>query len=228
MQIKKLLALFLALALAVGLAGCGVETENGELLPDTPPETPSGAVISETEGGVISDSGVGETISEKEFPFEPEFEIMSWTMKDFVTNMEIAGETISLPCTVSEFEKIFKIEYFSYWDSDDTTYCILSLNGKLFCSVWVPSKIESKSNLRKSNLYVVNLSREDDLFVNFNIMGITNESNKEEILSILGMPNTSLDENTIKYSFSKNEIVMFVINKEGLIESLMIIYNLKH
>jgi len=59
MQIKKLLALFLALAMTVGLAGCGVETDNGE----RPSETPSGAVISETEGGVISDSGVEETVA---------------------------------------------------------------------------------------------------------------------------------------------------------------------
>jgi len=60
MQIKKLLTLFLALAMTVGLTGCGVVNDNSE----RKSVPPSGAVISETEGGVISDSGVEETVAE--------------------------------------------------------------------------------------------------------------------------------------------------------------------
>jgi len=123
MQIKKLLALFLALALAVGLVGCGVESDNGERPPDTPSVPPSGAVISETEGGVNGESGVEETVAETskaeqpsetvtdaeivtgveeptiEPPKRPEGE---FDFDDAMQNIYLNGRTITLPCTLKD------------------------------------------------------------------------------------------------------------------------------
>jgi len=221
MQIKKLLALFLTLALAVGLAGCGVETENGE----RPPDTPSGAVISE----VLTDPVIQMAVEKMESKSETSFEITSWTMNDLVTDMEIAGATISMPCTVSDFNEKFNVDDIWYSDSKNTTFISLYLDDNYIGMLCVSGKLKSKSDFAKSNVYMISLNNSEGVLTNFNIMGITNESNRKEVLEILGESNTRDigEKYTLRYMFSKYETITIGFSKEDTIESFGIFYNLE-
>ena len=192
----------------VGLTGCRGEADNG--------------VDEKSE----AEEAISETISKQKALYEPEFEITTWTMKDFVTDMEISGMDISLPCTVSEFENVFKIDYYTYLVSDDITNCMLSLDGEHVGSLWVSGKVENKSALGSLNVYMFELNSNERDLVDFDIMGITNRSSKDDVLEILGKPNIPPGEKLIRYTFSEDEVVMMFFDEMSIIELILIFYNL--
>ena len=63
----------------------------------------------------------------------------------------------------------------------------------------------------------------------FNIMGITNESTREDVVNILGEPNTIVEaeDRIYQYAFSKNERIIIAFEEENPDKILLfyIIYN---
>jgi len=234
MQIKKLLALFLALALAVGLAGCGVETENGERPPDTPSVPPSGAVISETEGGANGDSGVAgifPKVSEYEqtsdpptqgtttpsvekptieLPQRPEGE---FDFDDAMQNIWFDGQSISLPTTLEELGEEYIFSEPVFYLNDEKTLISVEIHRKIddefgICSATLINSdnddYNEKSIIIGLTSNYLSLAPREIGFYGINFLG--EKITREQILNFFG--DKMVDDTVLIYNKSERQSIV--------------------
>lgn len=175
-------------------------------------------------------SAVSETLSQEEEEYAPEYEITGWAMKDLVTDMEVEGDTFSLPCTVSDIGKEYSVDTLSYQENNQTTGGILYKNDTAVGFVYFNGNVKEDILNADIKFFFMSGGYEFEL-PQFNVMGITNESTREDVVNILGEPNMHPDasDRLFAYGFNKNEYIMINFSEEDpdKIWLFFIIYNVE-
>ena len=219
---KRILSLFAAFAVMLSLSAC----QAGDTEQDT-----------QTREAVESVCTVSETVqsvektapeSSEELQIETEFEIIDWTMEDLVSNIEIYGDKLSLPCTISEISSDYKLENINYFEDMQMTAGTLYKKNKEIGLVYFNGDVID--NALNSEIKFLFLGGAYDL-PEFNIMGITDKSTRSDVINILGNPNMRVGESDrhFQYGFSQNKFAIIDFNKENPDELCLffIIYNVE-
>lgn len=115
---KHILTILLTAAVVCGFGGCS-NNQNG-----TVSET-SATTISETMQA--SETTVNENLEET--GFVTEFEITDWTMEELLSDVEINGVKLSLPCSYEELAEHFDLQipklFSIYYDTELKKYCYI-------------------------------------------------------------------------------------------------------
>ncbi len=217
---NRILSVLAAFAVLVSFSACQAgDTEQTAPL--------SEAVISETTANVKAETQMFET-TETENSYNPiKFEITDWTMEELLSNISIENNTFTLPCTLSELGTSFMTEYLGYVSDYDYTTVNLYIGDKYIAQISFNGNL-TENEIENSTLVAFFMDNIRGL-PQFNIMGITNQSSQEEIVDILGEPNTinSEDGTIYQYAFSENEriIISFDDENNGEIDLFFIIYD---
>lgn len=222
-QLKRTAALAVILIAILSLSGC-----------EKLSETYADAETQSTE------QTVGEALAfgnQEEPGSAIDFEITDWTMEDLVTDMEVEGYKFSLPCTVSDISKKCEVKYTAFIEESQVTGGSLYLGQKYIALIYFDGNVDKEISTSNICRFFMGEYGQDfnDGFVKsvelpkFNIMGITNESSRDDLINILGNPNMRAGESDrhFQYGFSENEFIIIDFDKENpdKIERFFIIYN---
>lgn len=219
---KRILSLFAAFAVMLSLSACqpkdtGQDTQTREAVESV-------CTVSETVQAVEKTAPE----SSEELQIETEFEIIDWTMEDLVSNIEIYGDKLSLPCTISEISSDYKLENINYFEDMQMTAGTLYKKNKEIGLVYFNGDVID--NALNSEIKFLFLGGAYDL-PEFNIMGITDKSTRSDVINILGNPNMRVGESDrhFQYGFSQNKFAIIDFNKENPDELCLffIIYNVE-
>lgn len=219
---KRILSLFAAFAVLVSLSACqpndtGQDTQTREAVESV-------CTVSETVQAVEKTAPE----SSEELQIETEFEIIDWTMEDLVSNIEIYGDKLSLPCTISEISSDYKLENINYFEDMQMTAGTLYKKNKEIGLVYFNGDVID--NALNSEIKFLFLGGAYDL-PEFNIMGISDKSTRSDVINILGNPNMRIGESDkhFQYGFSQNKFAIIDFNKENPDELCLffIIYNVE-
>ena len=223
-RLKQSLALVGILIVTLSLSGCEkfVETD----------------VSAETKSKKQTASETTAPDNQEETASITEFEITNWTMKDLVTDMEIEGCKFSLPCTISDINKKCNVKYTTFMEESQITGGDLYLDQKYIASVYFNGNVDkriSTSNICKFFMGGYKYDLNDKSVKNvelpkFNIMGITNESSRDDVFNILGKPNMHYENDyQYRYGFNENEFIMIDFDNENpnKIRLFFIIYDVE-
>ena len=219
---KRILSLFAAFAVMLSLSACqpkdtGQDTQTREAVESV-------CTVSETVQAVEKTAPE----SSEELQIETEFEIIDWTMEDLVSNIEIYGDKLSLPCTISEISSDYKLENINYFEDMQMTAGTLYKKDKEIGLVYFNGDVID--NALNSEIKFLFLGGAYDL-PEFNIMGITDKSTRSDVINILGNPNMRVGESDrhFQYGFSQNKFAIIDFNKENPDELCLffIIYNVE-
>ena len=219
---KRILSLFAAFAVMLSLSACqpkdtGQDTQTREAVESV-------CTVSETVQAVEKTAPE----SSEELQIETEFEIIDWTMEDLVSNIEIYGDKLSLPCTISEISSDYKVENINYFEDMQMTAGTLYKKDKEIGLVYFNGDVID--NALNSEIKFLFLGGAYDL-PEFNIMGITDKSTRSDVINILGNPNMRVGESDrhFQYGFSQNKFAIIDFNKENPDELCLffIIYNVE-
>lgn len=213
-NILKVLSLIAAVCIA---AGC-----NGSAIAETTTTTAKQTTIVSTTTKPLEEK-INPTGNSEQPLFQKEFEITDWTMEDLVADMTICGHKFTLPYSCVELGDNFNIEGMDY-SSIRTLY----YSDEQIANVIYYDNISNISRESKFHtIYFGGLN--DEIIPSFNVNGITQSSTKIEVSSILGMPNSSIDDgNFIRdwYYFDEYNMVFFMYDKNNNCEiKIMTIVN---
>ncbi|MBR4093330.1 MAG: hypothetical protein IKK32_05610 [Oscillospiraceae bacterium] len=156
------------------------------------------------------------------------YEITDWTMEDLITDMEICGQKISLPCSVADMENGFKLkDEPTYIESDNFTADSLYYEDSYVATVYVNGNIDK--TIKDNNIALLFIS--DGMGENkngiseFNIMGITDKSSAEDVIKILGEPNVSEGTRSYRYFFNDHEHIAILFDENDMIKAVSVYYN---
>ncbi len=219
---KRILSLFAAFAVMLSLSAC--QPKDTEQDTQTREAVESVCTVSETVQAVEKTAPE----SSEELQIETEFEIIDWTMEDLVSNIEIYGDKLSLPCTISEISSDYKLENINYFEDMQMTAGTLYKKNKEIGLVYFNGDVID--NALNSEIKFLFLGGAYDL-PEFNIMGITDKSTRSDVINILGNPNMRVGESDrhFQYGFSQNKFAIIDFNKENPDELCLffIIYNVE-
>lgn len=195
---RKVLSIFAAIAVAVGLAGCQSQTATMDS------EVTTEFVITTKSSATIPSENSNEP------RFVTEFEITDWTMEELIDNIYLCGQKITLPSKASELDADLKLS--SYYDElFNETVSIITYNDKEVSITYCNGDCNSNSDIMITNIqYGINKPMPE-----FDIMGITESSTPDEVKSILGEPNYIQDDgNSFRYVFSDRKQLMLSFNDD--------------
>ena len=219
---KRILSLFAAFAVMLSLSACQPKDTGQDM--QTREAVESVCTVSETVQAVEKTAPE----SSEELQIETEFEIIDWTMEDLVSNIEIYGDKLSLPCTISEISSDYKLENINYFEDMQMTAGTLYKKNKEIGLVYFNGDVID--NALNSEIKFLFLGGAYDL-PEFNIMGITDKSTRSDVINILGNPNMRVGESDrhFQYGFSQNKFAIIDFNKENPDELCLffIIYNVE-
>ncbi len=212
-RLKWSAALVGILIVSLSLSGCKNFVET-----DVSAETTS---ISST----VSETAV--VTNNEETQFVTEFEITDWTMGDLVTDMEIEGQKFSLPCSASQLNKDYKVNYTGYSLKYDHTVADLYYKKEYISQITVDKNV-SDLDFCDKNIIAFFMGGAYPM-PQFNVMGITNDSTPDDVLKILG--NSNVQNNKVdqpyRYYFNKNEYIIIDFDDNNKICLFFIIFKVE-
>ena len=155
----------------------------------------------------------------------PSFEITEWTMEELVSDIEIDGIELSLPCSADIFIDKYETEELDYEGMNGRIWCdYINKDGKDIAMFYYDTEKEEKNI---EIIIIGSFLNETGMIPEFNIMGITEKSTPEDIVNILGKPNydNGYDTDYIYY-FSEDKELDISLDAETKtrIDSLRIRY----
>ncbi len=184
-RLKRAAALAGILIIALSLSGCKnfVETDVG----------------AETKNTKQTVSETTVPINTKQTFFTANFETDGWTFEDFVSDVEINGIKLSLPCSYDELSKNFELQkskfYSEYYDEETGKYCYsYDVRYKDYLVIHAEYCSELGENNLKAedmcNFFVSSDLTGEDAYL-FRFGEINNYSNmtQNDVEKILGKPN---------------------------------------
>lgn len=157
--------------------------------------------------------------------FKKEFEITNWTMEDLVSKIEVEGQKIIFPCTVSQLDGDFVIENVGYSSKYDHTVADLYYKKKYISQITVNKNVDEEY-FKDNNIIAFFMGGSESL-PQFNIMGISNNSTVNDVISILGNPNVgNSDANRpYRYYFNDDNFVLIDFDDNDKMWLFFILYN---
>lgn len=165
--------------------------------------------------------------NQEETQFITEFEITDWNIEKLVTDMEIERHKFSLPCSVSQLNKSFNINNIRYSEKYDHTVADLYYKNKYISQITVNKNV-GENDYKNKNIIAFFIGGANSI-PQFNIMGITNDSTRDDIVNILGNSNIKNNETNrpYRYFFNENEHVIIDFDESDKIWLFFIIYNVE-
>lgn len=206
---KKLLTLFAAFAVMLSLTACqsndtGQETQTSEAAQST---------VTASETTQAAETTAPE--SSEELPIETEFEITDWTMEEFLSDVEINGVKVSLPCSYEELAEHFYLKmpklFSVYYDTELKKYCYtyeVRHNESLILKVQYHSATdEGNPTADDMTAFFVcsDYTGENACLFRFGEINNSNMS-QDEVEKVLGKPNVD-SYNESRYVFKNGEYI---------------------
>ncbi len=209
-QILRMLSFLAALCIAAGCrgstavettAGAGTQAETSTVSEATTAAESVSAEVEELEVDHVDEDG---TIYYKN-PTE-------WTYEKFFSELTINGKSIEAPLTIEKFGKDFSLntDTAEYLEADMVVCAEMSYKGSTFANVTLKD-CQNEQDLSNKEIRLLVLSDvlyECDDFPNILISGIGISSNRNDIISVFGVPfkenatDGSIDDTITYYSES--------------------------
>ena len=207
---KKLLSVISAMAVMFAMGGC--ESKEIEQLSETVAETVQSVVDNKN---MLADEKV------------IQFEITDWTMEELVTDMKINSQTITLPCTATDLIEKYTLKEITYSEKYNYTMCNMYEGDSYVAQISFNGEIK-ESELGEHTVIAWFMDEFHGSIPEFNIMGITKDSTREDVVKALGNPNTDAgDDSLYQYAFSENKRIIIGFDDENQYRIILffIIYN---
>ncbi len=185
---KKFLSILAAFAVLVSFSACQAGNTG-----QTPPL--SEAVVSEATVALETAVSSEETTAPEnleEPKIETEYEITDWTMEGLLSDVEINGVKLSLPCSYEELAEHFELELdLSFYNEPYEKYCYCyALREDLYILTSYYSKVET-DNPSAEGMSDIYIACENDAKFRFGEI-ISGLSTREDVEQVLGKPNFNL------------------------------------
>ena len=218
---KKAAALLTAIVLLCGLAGCS-KKETGSSAPDSVSSPKQSSEISSDNGvssvpqitvesSVVSTESAGSSDIQSPVKVKPE--------------IEMDGQLISLPCKVKDIKGITIDREYSFVvvpaseNVDEYSTAFFYYNEIRAGGIRLEGDCSEKTDLGEETVTGIDLNRD----ISFSYYGLTFDSNKEDIIDVLGEPNKNFD-NYLSYYIDKDPAnhVAFSLDSKGKIHDVSI------
>ena len=209
-QILGALSLLAALCIAAGCrgsttvettAGAGIQAETSTVSETTTAAESVSAEVEELEVDHVDEDGIVYYKNPTE-----------WTYEKFFSELTINGKSIEAPLTIEKFGKDFSLntDTAEYLEADMVVCAEMSYKGSTFANVTLKD-CQNEQDLSNKEIRLLVLSDvlyECDDFPNILISGIGISSNRNDIISVFGVPfkenatDGSIDDTITYYSES--------------------------
>lgn len=220
---RKIIALLAGAALLCGITGC--ENTEGNI------SAPESSTNSDTSS--VEESSTAEPDSSTENSTDNSSEPSENMIQSVKPEIEIDGQLISLPCKVKDIENITIDQEYSFaaMSLDDGSYMsggFYSYNDvRRVGGIYLEGDCTEISDLSEETVIGINVEP-DDYFgsVSFSYLGLTRDSDKDDIIAMFGEPDAGLNTYMCYYLGEKGS-VSFSLNSSNRIRKIEIFLNIR-
>lgn len=166
-----------------------------------------------------------------EVHYETDFEITDWTFEDFVSDVEINGVKLSLPCSYEELSQNFDIKkrknaIDDYYDTEAEkrfylyTYEIRTKDNLLFVAEYCSENGDGTPEAEDMTQFFVATDLTDNNAWLFRFGEINNYSDmtQNDVEKILGKPNDSIDINSWYWFDDRKKVIIIDYDKNDCVD----------
>jgi|GEM_PF-1866615 len=177
---KRILIAMLAAVVACGFSGCKADEKQTKIVSET---------SSTTASQTAQTSEITSPESSEETQIETEYEITDWTMEELLSDIEINGVKLSLPCSYEELAEHFDLELdLSFYNEAYKKYYYgYAFRGDLYIltGYYSENETDNPSGEGMDDFYI---SCENGAKFRFGEI-VSGVSTREDVEKILGKPN---------------------------------------
>ena len=208
---NKLLSILAVTAVIVSLTAC----QSGETGQDIQSSEAVSSTTLASDSTQTSETTAPQNAEEKQI--ETEYEITDWTMEELLSDVEINGVKLSLPCSYEELAEHFNLELdLTFYNEPYKKYFYsYALREGLYIKVSYYSENETDSpNSDEIEEICIFCENGGSFRVGEIISGTTT---RDEVEKILGKPNDNV-ESASWYRFSYSKAVIFSYDKNNKVD----------